>query len=141
MFTVSFFGSQSIDFNTKNKLKKIILDIIKKQNTEFLITNDNDFNNCAFQILKDIENGSNYYNFFITFVSSEKNENYNNDFAVFYYDKNDIFEKDRKLKRAINIINRSDICIFCINDDIYVQKALDYADDINKSYIILLEWT
>ncbi len=142
MFTVSFFGSKSIDEKTKNKLKKLIYNTItEEKNIEFLVTCDGDFDAIVLQCLKEAKKELIYHAFYITCVLTSKSNNSSNEFSVFYDDANATFQKDEKLQKAINIINRSCICVFNLDDNSdYVQKALRYVKEIDKPYLNISDW-
>lgn len=153
VFTVSFFGHRWIsDLNFVDaEIRKIVKKIITiNDSVEFLVGR-----NCDFDIVtsKIISRNQHYFNGIVShrcvlpFPNGVYNDN-NYEFYYHHYDNTEIaydsiefYPKSSIKKRNIDMVNRSNLCVFYVNKDEGIAwQTMIYAISQNKDIINIADF-
>lgn len=147
IYTISFFGHRRLN-NTEQYesiLRDHICDFIEsKEYVEFLVGRDGDFDLLASSVIvkctQKIDYGNVRHILVLPYMRAEYRDN--KEYYLQYYDDVEICERssDTHYKSAITIrnremVDRSDLVIFCVEHSGGAYKTMKYAEKCNKEYI------
>ncbi len=151
IYTVSLFGHRELDLSIdiESKLDKLLHDLFaKKEYIDILIGRNGEFDLIAASIIKTAIRKYSYGNVTLTLVLPYQKAEYRDNERSYheYYDEVEICEESvsAHYKAAIqirnrNMIDRSDLAIFCVNRKGGAYQTMQYAIKQNKAIINLAD--